>query len=527
MFEASHPFGLFDYFRVPYQVRPALSCDRASGLPAHRLTCAGQSRSLLWLASNSATARPTAALRLGRYRLREWTFFGHVALGSTAPALLSGVGQGWEPAEEIFDAEARHVASVWRDREGNIVLPFDPGEMMRRFWSETYRAVGRSPLGGAASSAAMRGYYLARPAIPRPVQLRLRRMLTNVQSRSSFPAWPMEDSLHSLYAWLLALVAELAGHPVPFVHPWPDGKSWALVLTHDVETAAGYRDMELLRSLERERGYRSSWNFVGGRYPVDDGRLRVLRDEGCEVGVYGLLHDGRDLGSRRLMERRLPAMREFAERWDAIGFRSPSTQRDWELMPTLGFGYDSSYTDTDPYEPQPGGCCTYWPYFNQAMVELPITLPQDHTIFFILQHSGPDIWLEKARFLRDRQGMALLLTHPDYAHDRRVADGYRTLLEEFQHDDTAWRTVPREVAAWWRDRDASTIGRAGDAWSVEGPAAGRARLCLAYPGTSAPAGLSRDGDEALGSVLARRPSVSRRARLVTFRKRTSGARSLH
>ena len=23
MFEASHPFGLFDYFRVPYQVRPA------------------------------------------------------------------------------------------------------------------------------------------------------------------------------------------------------------------------------------------------------------------------------------------------------------------------------------------------------------------------------------------------------------------------------------------------------------------------------------------------------------------------
>jgi len=161
------------------------------------------------------------------------------------------------------------------------------------------------------------------------------------------------------------------------------------------------------------------------------------------------------------------------------------------------------------------------------MVELPITLPQDHTIFFILQHSGPDIWLEKARFLRDRQGMALLLTHPDYAHDRRVADGYRTLLEEFQHDDTAWRTVPREVAAWWRDRDASTIGRAGDAWRVEGPAAGRARLCLAYPGTSAPAGLRRDGDEGLGPVLARRSSVSRRARLVTFRKRAPGARSLH
>lgn len=481
MFEASHPFGLFDYFRVPYQVRPPVSSERVSGLPVHRLTCAGQSRSLLWLASSSVPPGRTAAPRLGSYRLREWTFFGHVALGTAAPARLSDAGAEWEPAEEIFDAGARHVASVWRDHAGNIFLPFDPGEMMWRFWSESYRAVGRSRPRSALRSAAVRGYYLARPAIPRPVQLRLRRLFTHVQSRSSFPAWPIEDSLHSLYGWLLALLAELAGRPIPFVAPWPDGRSWALVLTHDVETAAGYRDMELLRSLERERGYRSSWNFVGGRYPVDDGMLRALHDESCEVGVHGLRHDGRDLGSRRLLERRLPAMREFAELWDASGFRSPATQRDWELMPRLGFDYDSSYTDTDPYEPEPGGCCTYWPYFNQAMVELPMTLPQDHTLFSILQHSGPDIWLEKARCLRNRQGMALLVTHPDYAHDRRVTDGYRALLDTFQHDDTAWRTVPGEVAAWWRDRDASAIGRAGHAWRIQGPAAGRARVSFACP----------------------------------------------
>ena len=51
------------------------------------------------------------------------------------------------------------------------------------------------------------------------------------------------------------------------------------------------------------------------------------------------------------------------------------------MMPRLGFEYDSSYTDTDPYEPQPGGCCSYLPYFNESLVELPITLPQDHTVF--------------------------------------------------------------------------------------------------------------------------------------------------
>ena len=483
MFEASHPFLFFDYFRVPYQTRPLPSRDRASGPPVQRLAAVGQSRSLLWLDGDSRRAGRSAAGRLGRYRLRDGTFFGHVALGTTAPAVLSQHGRGWEPVETIFDVDARHAASVWRDREGSIFLPFDPGEVMLRFWSEGYQAVGRSALAAAARAAAVRGYYLARPALPRPVQLRLRRLFTRVQSRSSFPGWPAEDALHNLYAWLFTLIAEFAGQPVPFLDPWPDGRSWALVLTHDVETAAGYRDMELLRSLERVRGYRSSWNFVGQRYPVDDERLRTLRDDGCEVGVHGLRHDGRDLASRRLMERRLPAMREFAERWDAIGFRSPATQRNWELMPRLGFDYDSSYSDTDPYEPQPGGCCSYWPYFNQAMVELPMTLPQDHTMFSILQKAGPEIWLQKAHYLRQRQGMVLLLTHPDYARDRRVTDSYEALLDTFQGDDTAWRALPREVAAWWRDRDASTIRPDGDAWRIDGPAADRGSVRLAYSGS--------------------------------------------
>jgi len=286
---------------------------------------------------------------------------------------------------------------------------------------------------------------------------------------------------------LMALVAEFADRPVPFLAPWPGGRTWALVLTHDVETAAGYRDIELLRSLERDRGYRSSWNFVGQRYRVDDGMVRALQDEGCEVGVHGLRHDGRDLASKRMVERRLPAMRGLAEQWGATGFRSPATQRIWELMPRLGFSYDSSYADTDPYEPQPGGCCTYWPYFNQAMVELPITLPQDHTLFFILRSAGPWIWLEKARHLRQRHGMALMLTHPDYARDRRVTDGYRRVLDAFRGDETAWHALPCEVAEWWRRRAASKVRQDGDTWRVVGPAAGSGRVCLACPGDLAPA----------------------------------------
>jgi hypothetical protein len=266
---------------------------------------------------------------------------------------------------------------------------------------------------------------------------------------------------------------------VPYIGLWPDGRSWAFVLTHDVETAEGYRDIELLRGIERDLRYRSSWNFVGLRYQVEDAVVRALADEGCEVGVHGLLHDGRDLGSRRLMEKRLPAMRQFAGQWEAVGFRSPSTQRRWGWMPQLGFDYDSSYTDTDPYEPQPGGCCTYLPYFNQAMVELPMTLPQDHTVFCVLEHAEPDVWLSKTQFLRDHQGMVLLVTHPDYARDRRVTDGYRKLLDTFRGDVAVWHALPREVARWWRDRAASTVRHYDGRWSIEGPASSRGRVQFA------------------------------------------------
>jgi hypothetical protein len=299
-----------------------------------------------------------------------------------------------------------------------------------------------------------------------------------VQAASSFPGWPIEDSLHDFYDWMFALVAEVAGKPVPYLGLWPEGRSWALVLTHDVETAVGYSEMDLLRGPERARGYVSSWNFVGDRYQVDDETVRSLQGDGCEVGVHGLLHDGRDL-AERLLDERLPAMWAHAVRWNAVGFRSPATHRDWDLMHRLGFEYDSSYTDTDPYEPLPGGCCTYLPYFNRDTVELPITLPQDHTLFTILRHADAGLWLRKAGHIRDRGGMVLVLTHPDYARDRRLTDGYETLLDTFAADDTAWRALPREVAAWWRDRAASTISGDGDAWSVDGPASGTGRVCLA------------------------------------------------
>jgi hypothetical protein len=487
MFEASHPFAFFDYFRVPYEISsPGAGPDQSqTPAPLGRLGMLRRpenpERSLFWLRPEMSRRAQDKTCRLGRYRLASFTLFGRMAVNSAVPGILRGIGHGWRPADAVIGAADEPVAAVWRDDDGNVFLPFDPAEVMHYFWSEKYRDVGRSAMSALVRRVSLRSYYLARPMLPRAVQLRLRREFTRLQGKSSFPGWPIEDNLHNFYTWLFSLVTDLAGGPVPFIDLWPGGRSWALVLTHDVETDVGYREMDLLRDVERERGYKSSWNFVPLRYRVEDDVVRALRDEGCEVGVHGLRHDGRDLASRRMLERRLPAIRAYAKRWHAVGFRSPATQRHWELMPMLGFDYDSSYTDTDPYEPQPGGCCTYLPYFNQKMVELPITMAQDHTLFTILQNPEAGTWLRKAQLLRERRGMVLILTHPDYAHDRRIVDGYRRLLDEFQGDDTVWHALPRDVATWWRNRAASRICDDADGWRITGPAASDGRVRFATP----------------------------------------------
>src|SRR6185295_15071255 len=144
--------------------------------------------------------------------------------------------------------------------------------------------------------------------LPRPLQIALRRGFSRVQARATFPRWPVEAALHDLTEIVAGCAADAAGEPIPCLAPWPRGHAWALVLTHDVETARGRDAIERVRAVEVAAGLRSSWNLVPERYSVEDGLIEHLVGAGCEVGVHGLRHDGRDLESLRTLRRRLPEM---------------------------------------------------------------------------------------------------------------------------------------------------------------------------------------------------------------------------
>ncbi len=313
-----------------------------------------------------------------------------------------------------------------------------------------------------------RCYYALRPWIP----LFARHALQ--QSRNA--QMPVNDHwyVHSkfLQRWRDALAgARSEAVQATVIHPWPDGYSHAAVLTHDIETRAGVQHVERLARLEESLGFRSAWYFVPAKYRIDPGLIKDLQARGHEVGVHGHNHDGQLFFSRDCFERRARKINAVAQQWNASGFRAPMMHRELGWMQALETDYDASCFDIDPYQAMPGGVGGVWPFIVGRLVELPCTLPQDHTLFVTLGQRSIDIWKRKYALLRRLRGMAMCIVHPDYLDTGQGWSRYQELLEEFAQATEAWKCLPHEVATWWRQRHASRATPSG----VEGPAAPRGR----------------------------------------------------
>jgi hypothetical protein len=323
-------------------------------------------------------------------------------------------------------------------------------------------------------------YYRFRPLIPRKIQIGIRRWYARIQAKATFPSWPIEPILvnrqNDETGWR---ISQTPGRKVPVINFWPQRANAAVVLTHDVEGAVGVENIARVREIERRYRMVSSWNFVPERYPFDMFIFQTLKNEGCEIGVHGLYHDGKLFSSRRVFEERVPRINQYLQKWGAVGFRSPVTYRNPDWMPMIEAEYDSSFPDTDPYEPQPGGCCSIFPFFLGKMIELPITMPQDHTLFEILRHRDISLWKQKATWLIENHGLVLVLTHPDYMIKEEILQYYDELLAFLSNQPSTWHALPRDVARWWRERSASQVSGGSERPVIQGPAAERGSIAWA------------------------------------------------
>ena len=322
----------------------------------------------------------------------------------------------------------------------------------------------------------LRIYYIVKPLVPRRVQLMLRRLQIRRMLPSQTHEWP---------------ICQHAGKAPEGWSGWPEQKKFALVLTHDVDTGRGQDRCKRVIRIEEELGLRSSVFFVPERYSVSSDLRHYLTSHGFEVGVHGLYHDGKLYSSEEVFQRRAVQINKYLKEWNCSGFRSPSMHYNLSWLRSLDIEYDASTSDTDPFEPQPNGMGTIFPFWvpgsgeTEGYVELPYTIPQDSTLFILLKEKGIRLWKKKLDWVAEHGGMALSVTHPDYmsfggksAFDTYPAEYYEEFLNyiKVKYEGQYWHALPRDMADFWV-KNTQNIERQAPKAHLED----ETECCQAYP----------------------------------------------
>lgn len=382
------------------------------------------------------------------------------------------------PNGELVDVE-----SGIRTSDGNCALPFDPDEVVRNLTEERYMRVRKPLLQRGANAFVRHAYYAARPFMPLGFRSKLQEIYLGDWKRLRFPSWPVDTTIDDLMRKLMSHAVNSGSGSIPFIWFWPDGANSCAVMTHDVEEAIGRDFCSTLMDINEEFGVPASFQVVPEkRYEVPRGYLDEINSRGFEVAVQDLNHDGRLYWDLAEFQRRVAEINRYGREWEADGFRAAILYRNEEWFHILDFKYDMSVPNVAHLDPQRGGCCTVLPYFIGNMLELPVTMTQDHSLFHIFGEYSLDLWKRQMAAVRSRNGMMSFIVHPDYIIEDRARGVYRDLLTELarlRDDENMWIALPREVNRWWRQRDAMTLERRGDQWVVEGQGKERARVGFA------------------------------------------------
>lgn len=409
----------------------------------------------------------------------------HLAFGKVrvAPPILDRLGpfaavcaKGWwswlllddahRPAGHVLatlqttDGRARPILT--RTHENEYRFAFDLDETIRFIQNERYRSPAPP-------------WYLKLGVTPDHLPDRARRIAMLVVHRLGglrrstgppFPASPVDPAVDA-WRYLVRSILDEQGMAAP-IPLWPEGRHYACVLTHDIDTAYSLRRpraLAALRGIEEDHGLRSAWLIVSRLATDGLGALDHLHADGHEIGFHGSHHDHRlPFLARHRLRARIETARPLIERYGATGFRSPSFLRTPALFRALDgvLHYDMSMHDTTA---NPAGrrlaregCSSCFPFFTDGtdVLEIPTTIPEDWT--GDLAGIAPSDFLAHQRCvtqsIKARGGIANILTHPERCFSLREPwlDVYRSWIEQVAGDPSAWIVTPGTLNRHWRHR---------------------------------------------------------------------------
>lgn len=411
-----------------------------------------------------------------------------------AKSVCYGQCSAFEPADHL-NGSLNDALDHVRIDQNRVAVPFHASRVVSALRNENYvdSQNGRYPF--VFGPVAQASYYAIRPLLPFAVRKHLQRFAVRDWQEIVFPRWPVDTTVEQIHESVMTLALKLCdGNGIPFIWFWPDGAPGCAIVTHDVETAKGRNYSGALMDIDDAFGIKSSFQVVPEeRYEVPTEYLDRIRRRGFELNVQDLNHDGLLYHSQEEFFRRAKEINWYVREFGAQGFRAAVLYRNPEWYHALEVSYDMSLPNVAHLEPQRGGCCTVFPYFIGKILELPVTLTQDYTLFHLLGDYSTALWKKQIRLILEKNGLVSVVVHPDYIIPAKARQIYCELLEhlaQLRQERGLWVCLPRDVNTWWRARRDMRLVNDKGKWRIEGEGKERARIAYAR----------RKGDQVVYSV---------------------------
>lgn len=238
------------------------------------------------------------------------------------------------------------------------------------------------------------------------------------------------------------------------------GKKSCYIVTHDVDTQQGLARARPIKKLEERYDIESAWYVPTKHYSLDSGTVKDLANYG-EVGVHGAQHSGNlvSLPSKKLFQLLCEAKQllEKVSGSSVKGFRSPLLQHNSKILEQLkkaDYFYDTSVPTWEPKHPQtmsPFGIGTVFPLVLNNLVEIPVSIVQDHQLLYVLGLTAKETlaeWFSFTTIIKEIGGCSVLLSHPEYGlFDSENISMYEDFLTYISSDSDGWITTPAKLAA--------------------------------------------------------------------------------
>jgi len=244
-----------------------------------------------------------------------------------------------------------------------------------------------------------------------------------------------------------------------------NGKKYAFILTHDVDTREGLRRAKMLKKIEHKYDVPSAWYVPSKRYKLDADAIRELANHG-EVGAHDTKHDGKlNRLSRNALVERLREAKQILENIigeKVEGFRAPLLQHNVKIIQALRdarYSYDTSIPTWEPKHPNTmnsHGIGTVYPLTLEGVTEISVTLPQDQQLLHVLDLSPKEViseWMKMIDVIKEISGLCTVLVHPDYElADPENLGLYEELLNAIASDNEALVSLPTNITTLVKSR---------------------------------------------------------------------------